>query len=513
MFKTNDELPLERLFSKEIKIKLKLLNELYRNVDGFTVESLATKTTLSSKTIYKYLRDINKLSSNYYGEICVNISPNNNNYYFQGDKIKFLTLRFLIIESCASIQLLLALIPKSSVNKYEFCSRFYLSESTLKNYIRAINSLLEYLDIRLTTRKNEIYLVGDEVIVRYCFSSILWRTYNGLKWPFESFFSTKKLLELNKLLYKNPELTISLGKQSIFLTQMAVNILRVKSSHIITEQQLPIYTKELTKDFQYLKEFKKALKEEFYFRDVEINFIILNLYLSPEQLGIYSRNLLTFTILKNKNLPAFNSSKQFIEIVQKKYPLWDADSTKGQIFIAAVLSAHIATDIYKKACFNMQDLDLINFASNEFPLLLPSINNITRSINPTLPEDIIKPLAFQLTKAYLLSFSPISFEPQINILLATDSPNFVERGTISQINSIFKYKYNLNISTDPSEISNIDLVISTGLYPGMPKDISTIYVFPQIIERDAQKIKEACEKIYKEKANSILNGFNHNSKQ
>lgn len=504
MFKINDEFPLENLYSKEIKIKLKLLNILYRNPDGYTVEGLSDETSLAPKTIYKYIRNLNLLSDNHFGKHCINVSPDNRNYYFQGDKIKFLKLRFLILEDCESLQLLFALISNSSVNRYKFCSQYFLSDSTLKICIRAINILFEPMDIHLITRKNEIYLKGNEAIIRYCFSSLLWRTYNGLKWPFESLLNEQKILELIKSFYKDSESKISLGKQMLLMIQLGVGILRAKSSHLISVEELPIYTKALTTTILHSIEFEKALKKLFYINDTEIDFILLNLYLSPEQNKISSNNQLTLDVFKNFKAETYNSSVQFIKFIKEIHPDWDASSTKSEVFIAGVLSAHIATDIYKQACFNLQDLNMIQFISTEFPMLIPSLYNVIANLNPNMPKNILNALVFHLVKAYLLSFEPKDFEPEINILVITDSPKSVERGTIFQINSILRNKYNINISTDSSSFTSIDLIISTGLYLDLPKASHIIYVFPQIIERDAKAIRETCETVSKDKSRQII---------
>lgn len=502
MFRLKEELPLNNLYSKEVRIMLNLLNEIYRETDGLTVETISLKTAISAKTVYKYIRDLNELSMETYNKKSIELSSHNNHYYFYGDKIEFLTLRYLILEKCEALQLIFELIPSSSVNIYNFCSRFFISESTLKNNIRRINNIFEFLNLRLITRKNEIYLIGDEAIIRYCFSSILWRTYNGLIWPYNNLLNQSKLQNLKQILYKNPKARISLGKQDMFMTQLAISILRLNSSHALSNNELPSYTKKLTSNFIHLEEFKITLKEQYFFPDLEVDFILLNLYLSPEQAGLVNRNEFTLNVLKNHSPLIYNSSIQFIDFIQKKHTEWDPNSKNGRLFISAVLSAHIVTDLYKQASFNMQDLNLIYYASTEFPSLIPSITQIAQSLNPNLPEDILRAFSFHLTKVYLLSFSPRDFEPEINVLLVSDSPAYVERGIIYRIKSILKYKYNLVISTDPSAFTSIDLVIATGLYTDIPQYPPIIFVFPQILNRDSQTIMEACEKIYRDKLNT-----------
>ena len=159
----------------------------------------------------------------------------------------------------------------------------------------------------------------------------------------------------------------------------------------------------------------------------------------------------------------------------------------------------------------MQDLNLLKFSYDNFPTLLPTIQkNIVRSISNT-QDGIIKSLTFRLTQAYLVEFSPMDFEPEINIMLITDSPPFVEKGIILMLNSILATKYNVNFSTEISNLNHTDLIISTGLYVNLNNEstsqIPKVFIFPQIEERDKFEILESCKIIHEKKINllDILN--------
>lgn len=69
MFEQKEELSLENLCSKEIKIQLTLLNTIYLSTDGLTLDTLVLTTSLSVKTIYKYIRELNNISKKVYKKI------------------------------------------------------------------------------------------------------------------------------------------------------------------------------------------------------------------------------------------------------------------------------------------------------------------------------------------------------------------------------------------------------------------------------------------------------------
>lgn len=129
-----EKLPLNQLFSKEVKIQLKILNAFYLNYEGFTIEGLSEKIDISSKTIYKYIKELNKISFSSTSKSVISISKKNSNYQFVCSKIDFLTLRYQIIESTEAIKLIWALLSYSSVTFYDFCTANYVSESTSQCY-------------------------------------------------------------------------------------------------------------------------------------------------------------------------------------------------------------------------------------------------------------------------------------------------------------------------------------------------------------------------------------------
>lgn len=511
MFEKKEELPLNQLYSKEAKIQLKILNAFYRNYEGFTIDELSEKIDISSKTIYKYIKEINKISISSTSKILISISQKNSNYQFTGSKIDFLTLRYQIIESTEAIKLIWALLSNSSVTFYDFCTTNYVSESTLRNIVRTLNSMMNFLNLKIIIRKNQIYINGNEAIIRYCFTSIIWRVYNGLKYPFYIIDETK-LSKLRDIISMDFPVNISNGKKDLFLLFLLVSVIRASHSPLLYKE-LPVYTPELTCKSVYFKKLKEILKNKFILKDTEIQFILLLFYTFPEFYNLPKRNEYTFNKLKKINNDTFNSIENYLEFIKLKHPECSLKSTSAQTFISATLSVFISVDIFKEAFFNLQDLNLIQFSSKEFPMLLPSIQKIISAQNPKLKQGVLKSLVFRLAQSYLVSFSPRDFEPIINILLITDSPLYVERGTILKLKRILSYKFNAKISTEVSSIDSIDLVIATGIYRDNPKDIPTVYIFPQIEERDKITILKVCDEIYSKKIIKSKNNLIHEKRE
>ena len=509
MFKVIEELPLKALYSRDITIKLEILNALYREYNGYTIESLSHKINVSKKTIYKYIKELNELSINSSENTAFVLDSDSNNYTFLGNKIEFLELRYRILESCDAIKLLLELVHASSINFLNFCAKYYISESTLKNIIRKINYIFKFIDIRLSVKKNEIFLNGNEVIIRYCFTSILWRIYNGLKFPFE--LMDKEIIQkLKDDLFKNLPLSISEGRKNLFLYLLLVNATRAHNNKL-SSSLFPNFYKELTGKSDILVKLAATLHNYFKLSTVELEFNLILLYTFPEFYQFEDKLFYTLNILEKKAPCTFYNIISFLIFIKKKHPTWDINSENGRNLLSHIISSYISVFLFKHAYFNLQDLNLLKFSYDNFPTLLPTIQkNIVRSTSNT-QEGIIKSLTFRLTQAYLVEFSPMDFEPEINIMLITDSPPFVEKRIILKLNSILATKYNIKISTEISNLNQTDLIISTDLYVNLYSEstsqIPKVFIFPQIEERDKFEILEACKIIHEKKINllDILN--------
>ena len=497
MFETNEELPLNFLYSKGIEIKLEILNALYRNYYGYTIEELSNKLHISKKTLYKYLKHLRDLSLQTFNNDLFLIDEQTNKYRFKETKIKFLTLRYKLIESCEPFQLLLAITNSTSVNVYDFCTKYYVTESTLKNKIHSINETLKSLNLRIRIKKQEIYLEGDEGTIRYYLTSIIWRVYNGLKFPFNNLIELK-MNQLKNLIFNTFPNKITAGKKDLISCFFMVSIIR-SLNHPIIKEQLPKYSYSASIRCPFYKNFIRDLKKMFVLNNLEIEFLILIFYTFPDFYMYTGLSTCILKVLYKQDINKYSSINKYIDFIKDKNPTWSIQSENGKKLYFATIASYISSDIFKEAYFNLQDLNLLKVSSQEFPNLIPSIVSAVKSFNSELSPSIIKSLSYRLAQAYLICFYPIDFEPNLDILLISDSPYYIERKTLYGIKSAVGFKYNINLTTDPYQFKNPDLIIATGVYLDIPDYIPTVYVFPQITKRDELMILKTCDEIYKKK--------------
>lgn len=496
MIKTTPEFPTKLLLTKDINIKLSLLNIIYRNPDGTLIDELIDKTSLYRKTIYKYIEQLNNLSEIEFNRPIIK-TTNKYMYSFVGNKIDFLTIRFKLLEQSTAFQLLKTLLVSSSVNIYQFCSEHYISESLFKKNLRAMNLFFLSLDIKLAIKKNEVYLIGNEAKIRYGFTTIFWRVYNGIYWPF-NFINLDKLNHIVDFIFSKKGKSISPGKIELLKYLLSINIIRANFKFKISSTDLPNYSSELAANSIFFKTLSKKLANFFSLDSLEIRFNLMMFYIFPEYFKISQS--IPFTLEKIKtHLPnSYESIHKFANFAKNRHPNWDINSEEGQVFLGSVISSRITIDIFKEAYFNIQDLNLIKFSAQNFPRLIPSISSNIKESEVHIQDNILKALSFRYAQAYMLAFPPQDFDPEIKILVITDSPLCIEKALVQRVSSLLYPIYNISITTDYNNILP-DLIIATASYSGIPLDIPTVYVFPQLDKRDSKNILAACNQVFKEK--------------
>lgn len=488
--------PLTEIYPTDIKNKTTLLTLLYQNRNGINIGELIEISGLHRKTIYKYLKEINELCLEHFNEKFINISEKKQ-YFFTETKIEFLTLRLLLIERAPITQLTLAFLHSSAVSIPLFCSRNFITESTLKVYLKTYNKFLRPYGIFLSTKSEILNIVGDEAKIRYFMASFLWRTYRGIKWPFIT-LSRNKLKSSLSMLHSNSGGEVNQSKLEVLLYLLATNILRVKTQNLITKSSLPSYSKALCKDF--LHDFQKSLATDYYLPPEEIEYAVLNLHTFPEYFIDNHTPSKILEILHDNAKSSYLSIVHFLKFVKERHKDWRIDSFSGQTFLSVLISSRLFVDIFKDIHFNIYDLRLIYHSQREFPTLLPGLETFIRKDNNALAETILKALVFRYAQAYITIFPPQDFEPPIDILVVTDMPVYIEALLINRLKATLSEKFNFTIHTSLS-IVEPDLIVSTGKVDESLTKHEIIYVYPDLPHNDTQSVLRSCKSIVQKKYN------------
>ena len=481
----------EGIYSKEVVRQLSLLKLLYNTPQAISIEMLTFSMALDRRSIYKCIEQLNtymeekKLGT----EIQISVKGE---YIYTGDKIDYYRLRGLIVDEEPMMQLAKRFLVKTSIPFSEFCASHFISESTFKRYIGKANVLLIPLGIKLRIKKNEIQLIGAEASIRYCLVSFFWRAYHGVIWPFKTVKETHVHHTISKLLVYSE--AISYGKKRQFSYFLAVYVSRAQAGFATKEEELPDYFKVLVYTNPVFERFSAKFEEKFPLEKKELGFIFLSLYIFPDSYNYIQNISETLDILTTHGYESYSSIKNFVAFVKEKHPELLITDPKKKDFVAMVIASRIFIDIFDNVYFNSSAIAIFTYTKNNFPHLLPSIQEGIRKFETNLSPNNIKALTLRYAQAYAMEFSPRDFEPQIRILLDTDIPLYADRIMLGQLNALLSPKFNYQWVKREERVLP-DLLLSTGKIAEKFSKIPTVYLNAEISKKDKEAIVKACEKI------------------
>lgn len=480
---------IEKIWSKDTVLQIYLLRFLYNSTEGMHIENLIKKLSVSRRTIYRLVGGLQELIKEEPCEIGIS---DQGVYRFIGNKIDYYITRGKIIDQEIILILAKKLLVKKTVNIPEFCTMVFFSESTFKRYLRKVNELLEPMELKLRVKKDEVYIEGEENIIRYSLYSLFWRSYHGVVWPFDQIEENELDIFISQFSFD--KLPISQGKLKQFSYFLAINILRSKSGNKIDRGCLPRYTHSLIYSAPLFPDFFKALNSTFDLELQEIEFIFLYLYTFPGSFRYLQNISKILEILEKEGKKTYKSIRHFLFFVKERHPNFKINSEEKFLFIAHIISSRIFVDLFHGIYFNSSSLLIFQYTKKHFPNLLPSIEKGIEEFETELSSSAFRGLVLRYAQAYVTEFPPQDFEPQISILLITDLPVYLDVVMKRRLVSILSYKFNIVWLTQEQNIMP-DILLSTGIVNECYKKITHIYLNAEITEKDSYAIIKQCEKI------------------
>ncbi|MDT2742371.1 helix-turn-helix domain-containing protein [Lactococcus garvieae] len=485
----------EYIFSNDTNVELQILESIYNSTYGLDMDELITKVDLNRKTIHKHLDNINEVTGKYY-DTGDSIAFQKRKYVFLGDRKHYYSLKCNMMKSEILVILIELFLSTKSVDLTLFCKNNFISESTLKRKLQKINILLESIGVRFVIRKNQIYILGEERIVRYCLISLLWRIYRGIEWPFKD-VNEETIDNLISSIISSGRY-INEGKRKHLAFYLAVFISRAQSGNSISKEFLPEYSEELINSSNYMEKLSKLIERDIPLPAVELDFLLLIFYIFPECYDKFHSIDTTLSILKKYSRRSYSSIMHFISFIKKKHPKWEETQPENPFFWPMLISGRIFVDIFKSAFFNSSAINIFKHATRDYPSLKPMIKKSILSHEPKLSGSTLKSLALRYGQAYVIEFSPHDFEPKINILLITDNAMYVDKIMAQRINNLLENRFNFTLSVTQPE-STPDLIIGTDVIDTKYPNIERLFINSEVSKKDREKIITACSEILKSK--------------
>ncbi|MFK4894766.1 helix-turn-helix domain-containing protein [Lactococcus petauri] len=490
---------LEGTFSKEGVRQLLLVKFLYNREDAVGIEELVFELGLDRRSIYKLIGVLNDhiQSEKAVPEI---ESTARGQYIFSGNKIDYLRLRARIINDEPMMNLAKNFLTNEEVDFSNFCTENFMSESTLRKYIRNANKILKPLGLSISVRKNKIRVLGNEASIRYCLVSFFWRCFRGTFWPFKNVEEETLLRFISTFTHVSEE--ISYGKRLQLTYYWAVFIQRYQIGCEISKAVLPPYFEALLANNEHYKRFSKQLALKYELSDQEVKFAFFILYIFPESYKYIQNTSETLSVLKSKKPESYKSMREFIEFVRDKHPDFEIISEKRERFVAMLISGRIFVDTFKDIYFNTSDLTIFTYSANNYPQFLPSIRKHIEQTSHKLSENTIKSLTFRYAQAYAAEFSPRDFEVKLLLLLDTDLPLYVDVLMRKRLDHLLSPRFNYEWITLKQKMVP-DLLLATAPNDLRFSNTPKVFINAEVSEQDSKNILEMCEVLILQKKSQL----------
>ncbi len=481
----------EAFFSKEVVQRLQLLKLLYNSENAVGIKDIVFKMELDRRSVYKLIEALNVLikSEKLVSEI---EAISRGQYIFNGDKLDYFKLRAKIVNNEPMMNLAKEFLTKDTIDFSNFSTDNFISESTLRKYLRNANSLLNPLGITINIQRNQIRINGNEVGIRYCLVSFFWRYYQGIFWPFKN-VDRRKIDHFTSSLFSVFE-EISYGKKLQLTYYWAVFIQRSMAGNEILKSELPNYFDELLFNNKTFKKFFDKFEVQYKLSTIEIKLCFFILYIFPESYKYIQNTSETLEILKMNSSDSYNSIRDFIIFVRKKHPNFEVISEKRTRFLAMLISGRIFVDTFKDIYFNSSSITIFTYTAKNYPNFLPSIRKNIEKSSPDISINMTKSLTLRYAQAYAAEFSPRDFEVKLIILLDSDLPLYVDIIMRKKLDYILSPRFNYEWVSLKQKIRP-DILLATGPTDLRFSNVPKVLINAEVTEKDSSNIIKMCKQL------------------
>ncbi|MCA5011465.1 MULTISPECIES: helix-turn-helix domain-containing protein [unclassified Enterococcus] len=493
----------QTLLDQEINTKLTLLSLLYRKNDWYLMEELIVDSSLDRNTVSKYIHllkeEIPQLSP---------VNPPVSIIYskarglrFVGDKIAYQSLISTYVDKSIGVALLKDLLILGQVSIDQFNTQHFVSESSVRRKISQLNKLFLPHSFSIRTSRRQIFLLGDELQIRYYGYIFFWELYKGLVWPFPH-IDEHRILEFIDREFKP---LVPLKKISILHWSyiIALNIARFIKNNSVNQTDLPSYSNSLNQALKFEgSSLKRRLMTKFSFSEPETDYLFLLFQTGVRifQIDFFFDRCINFH--KQENTEVY-------QMFQLYFSTFDPDfSLIGQrdqnLYKYLILSTFTTVSLFPNFSTTLSGYDYLGHLDDNYPSLHTKIEekiDQMRCFSSSTLLDNKNFLTIRFCEAYALIGNLTDFDSVIQIKLETDLPIIMERILSKQLFSILSPFHNIKFipPTDFVRSSEIDLVIASTLLSKVTdsKESPIIFIHPDLQLSDITSIVAALENLKK----------------
>ena len=461
-------------------IEQQIINYLSNEIDFVKASVLAKKLNVSNKTIYRSIQNINK------GQYLIDskrglgfrLNAEVNPIYINNNDKKLQMYSLVIF--------ILFKYPHS-VKVFDVMSKFFISDFVISKQIEVINQLISAFNLKISRKKHDLTLKGNEIDVRKCLNYFLLRkaaitnVFTNIKQIFPSISERDKTFIYTQIELIQEELKVEIYEP------YNINIF----SHLYI----------MMKRYENYEKVKSVNLDKNYFENKKFydvaSLIIqnianyINIQIESQEIVLLTEYLRSLRYINNSMDTDYlidKDSKFFVDFIINNYQFTRAVDKKTLFY---ELYNHVKPMInrikYKVTIVNPMLDEIEQTYHKEFIQIKKIINKMDNGFMKNISDDEISFLTIYIVKAmentvsqksvYIMCSSGIGTSELIKVKLINEIPNLKVKGTISS----FDYVKN------KEKFNDADLIISTIAVPN--KDNKVLVVSPMLNGLDIKKIR------------------------
>ncbi|GGC89767.1 helix-turn-helix domain-containing protein [Enterococcus wangshanyuanii] len=457
------------VLEENTELKLNLL-AIMRDENVWMIgDELAAKLDVPTKRVHtlisSLLQDLMDFNSD---AIQLTTLKGRGSYLQIDDPEQYVKLRQSIIENSIIFQIILAVAIDKEVTLGQLSMNNFVSESSIRNRIKAVNQLTKSIGVKIVSRKNHYRFQGEEAQIRVMLNTIFWRLYRGAEWPFRN-VNQKKLFKLLASISGE----INLSFKSLTLYQVgylfAINYNRARQGHDITIKSNWQPYLFLCEQIDHETNIYQLFLDNYGLSKSETNFFLLEV-LARSKIYTHSDKRKILNLVNLKNTPAYTACEQSLKKYEEKFGM--LSKTEERLFFEYTYPCHVYAELFLDIVYTSSGYRMYQRTENYFPILKSKMKEILSELYEETGLSLFLNEHYLIDK-YILIFSffksAVCYEKEFIIYIETDLSEMMEQKLINQIEANFKIFFNIKIYTSLNKLKKerkeFDIIISTCVSP------------------------------------------------